>query len=231
MIFSTAGAFWIGTQARREGERMESRLNDETSLKKVVPEPAADGTDHGAAIASISLTSRLRTALPADDARGQFLSSTRREMYDSLALFHTHVKGVVSFMLGLVTAVLGIVSLVVSRNPSPMMSVVGNAAPVILVLLLPFSIVSVLVIGRYYKLYVAALVYAARLHEEEGLGDHFWFVEVNELRQRLGSGTTDDKVVRVRTRGWPHSLALYSTLILVLGVVSAAIAATIWLTL
>ena len=94
----------------------------------------------------------LREALPSDQARSQFLSASRREMYDSLGLFHAHVKSAISLMFGIITAVLAVVGFVIEKNSSPpVLTLVLNAAPVVLALIFPFSIVSILVIGRYYK--------------------------------------------------------------------------------
>lgn len=115
----------------------------------------------------------LRLALPSDDTRGQYLSATRREMYDALALFHAHVKSVVSLMFGIMTAVMAVVGIVLERNDSPkLISVVLHVAPAILALIFLFGLVSIVSIGRYYRLYVEALAFAVILHDQEGIDGH-----------------------------------------------------------
>jgi hypothetical protein len=92
---------------------------------------------------------------------------------------------------------------------------IGGA--LVLILILPLGIVSILIIARYYRLYAAALVYAANLHKAEGIDHHQWFREIERYRQRLGPGTADDDLIRRRTYGWPHSWILYSILIIMQG--------------
>ena len=176
----------------------------------------------------------LREALPSDQARSQFLSASRREMYDSLGLFHAHVKSAISLMFGIITAVLAVVGFVIEKNSSPpVLTLVLNAAPVVLALIFPFSIVSILVIGRYYKLYVAALFYTARLHDEEGIGEHLWFDDVRSLRAaaKVHSPADDHELIQRRSYGWPHSWSLYALLIGFIGLASLLLAILLWLQL
>jgi hypothetical protein len=175
-------------------------------------------------------SSPLRFALPSDEARGQYLSATRRETYDALALFHAHVKSSVSLMFGIMTAVMAVVGIVLQRSASPkLLSVVLHSAPVILMLVFPFSVVAVLVTGRYYRFYVAALVYAASLHDQEGIGEHQWFGEIKALKSTLGDTTDENRIVHARMYSWPNSWLLYALLIEFIGLTSVALAILLWI--
>ena len=50
----------------------------------------------------------LKVTFQDDQAKSALLSSSRKEMYDALSLFYTHVKHTVSLMLTLMTAVFAI---------------------------------------------------------------------------------------------------------------------------
>jgi hypothetical protein len=178
------------------------------------------------------INTSLRAAFPNDQARGQVLNATRKEMYDALALYHAHVRGVISLLLGLVTIVFALSGFLLKESApsSDVITIVKASAPTILVAVLPVSLICIVLLGRYYKLYVAALVYAAKLHHAEGIGDHLWFSEVERGRQKFGQNS-DRKYIWKRTYGWPHTWLLYSILILIIGLTSVAIAIILWVRL
>ncbi len=176
----------------------------------------------------------LRSIFPDDGARSAFLSSARQEMYDALKLFHDHVKYSLRMMLTVFTVVFAILGLVL-RGSAPLSfdpKVILILGGLILVLTGPLGIISTYVISRYYELYVAALIYAAELHEAEGLGSHVWFQRIEDdreyLRKKLGrDDVPQDLLVKRRTRGWPHSWILYTLLIGLIAVVGVVAGATI----
>lgn len=163
----------------------------------------------------------IKLVFPNDqEAVSHFLSSTRQEMYHALELFHNHVKYTISLMFTLLTAVFAIFSITGNRGvqtlgPNPQLFQV--IAGIILVLLFPLGIISILIIGRYYKLYVGALVFATEAHESVGMV-HLWFRELTDSKEQLGKNYSEDKFVRQRTYGWPHSWILYSILIALISV-------------
>jgi hypothetical protein len=165
----------------------------------------------------------LYKALPEDVARGQLLSSTRSEMYFCLELFHAHVKSVVRLMLSLIAAVTAILSLGLNgsiKTKTPLhLSLVTTGGGLVLCLMLPFGIISTVILSRYYRLYVSALVYSADLHQAEGIGDHQWFRDIQMYRLRFG-GNDNSSLIRSRTHRWPHTWFLYSILILTISSVS-----------
>ena len=157
-----------------------------------------------------------------DEAKSSFLSSSRKEMYDALALFYTHVKHTISLMLTLMTAVFAIFGLALKEgNANPaLLLIFKTVGGLILIALFPLGIVSIFIIGRYYKLYVAALIYATELHKSVGLHNHKWFQHLAEDLQSLPEGCSEEDLYRKRTYGWPHSWILYTLLISALSAIS-----------
>jgi len=167
---------------------------------------------------------KIKSVFPnSEEAVSDFLASTREEMFNALELFHNHVKYTVSLMFSLLTAVFATFGFSGSSNLQNMgisRELFQLIASAILFLLFPLSIISILIIGRYYKLYVSALVFAAEAHKSVGLGDnHLWFREIYKHKQRLGKHFSEDKLIAQRTYGWLHSWILYSILIGIIGLV------------
>lgn len=174
----------------------------------------------------------LKNALSNDEAKSAFLSCTRQEMYQALSLFHSHVVYTLSVMFTLLTAVLAIFGFSGNalQNFGATQGIVKWIGGVILVLIFPLGAVSIIIIGRYYKLYVAALIFSAEAHESEGIANHAWFEDLDKYRKSLGENHSKAQLVRSRTYAWPHSWILYSILIglislagLILGILLLAI--------
>lgn len=163
----------------------------------------------------------IKTALPNDGARSAFLSSTRQEMYNALNLFYTHVQHTISLMFTILTVVFAVFGIVLREaGSSPqLLLILRSVGGLILSLLFPLGIVSILIIARYYKLYVAALIYAAELHKSVALNSHAWFEHIEKDLKSLGDDARKEDLIRKRTYGWPHSWILYSILIAILSVV------------
>ncbi len=159
-----------------------------------------------------------------EQAREHLLSAVRHEMYSSLELFYTHVKHTLSLLFALITTVsvmIGFAAKTGAANKHLLeLAKVGSTA--VLLLALPFGVVSMIITGRYYKLYVAALSYAAELHAKEGLGGHQWFKDLERDRKKLGPGATTERLIAWRAYGWPHSWLLYAIIIGLVAISSAA---------
>ena len=158
----------------------------------------------------------IKKVFKSEEARNAFLSSTRKEMYSALNLFHEHVRYTISLMFTLLTAVFAILGL--GNNAALSMSVnnpyiLKLTASVILFLLFPLGIIFIAIIGRYYRLYVAALVFAAEAHETMELDQHLWFEEIKLSRQKLGNQYTKNKLISSRVYQFPNGWILYSMLI------------------
>src|SRR5262249_8574202 len=92
-------------------------------------------------------------------------------------------------------------------------------AVTVLMLMLPFAIISSIILARYYGLYVSALVYAADLHKAEGLTGHHWLDEIERYRAKFGSEAVDNGLImRRRTSSWPLSWSLYALRIVTIAV-------------
>jgi len=163
----------------------------------------------------------IKSALRNDEAKSAFLSSARQETYDALALFHTHVKHTVSLLFTLLTAVFamfGIAPRETEASPASPHHMFKLARTLILSLLFPLRIASILIAARYCKRYVAALIYAAELHESMGLDSHTWFEHLEDDMRPLGDDARKEDRIEKRTYAWPHSWILYSILVAVLSI-------------
>lgn len=162
-----------------------------------------------------------QVGLSVTEGESLFLTSVRQDMYNALSLFHDHVKHTLQLMFTLLTAVFAVLGIALSdKVPSANLifsfKLVGG---IILSLLFPLGIVSILIIGRYYKLYVAALFYAAEIHQRVELSSHSWFLEVLDAMESVPDHAQRKLLINKRTYGWPHSWILYTFLI---GVISVA---------
>ena len=154
-----------------------------------------------------------------DPAVSNFLTAARKEMYDALRLFQDHVKHLLSLMFTVLTAVFAILGFII-KGEMPIIidrTVVALLGGAVLLLLFFLGNISTVIISRYYRLYVSALIYAADLHESIGVGSHRWFKDLATERSRSESPT---HFVKKRAYGWPHSWLLYAILIWVLSNVS-----------
>jgi hypothetical protein len=97
----------------------------------------------------------------------------------------------------------------------------------ILLIVFLISLVSIVVIWRYYRLYVAALVFSAKQHENAKITDHVWFIEVLLKEKEIKAEYPDlsdkeilAKLVNNRTKTFPHSFVLYAFILFLIGLVS-----------
>ena len=150
-----------------------------------------------------------------DQAIGNFLTAARAEMYDALRLFQDHVKHLLSLMFTVLTAIFAILGFIIKGELPPGFdpTIVALLGGSILVLMFFLGNISTIIISRYYRLYVSALIFAADLHESMGLPSHRWFLDLTEERS---SPDSPGRFVNNRAYGWPHSWRLYAILIWVL---------------
>lgn len=156
----------------------------------------------------------INSLLPDPNAKSVLLSSARKDMYDALSLFHDHVKHSLSLMFAVLTAVFAIFGLILRGDVSSFdPTIVRVLGGLVLVLLFLLGVISVIIVSRYYELYVAALIYAAELHESAGLNSHAWFQEIERYRSKLGNDVQLHQLLKKRAHGWPHTWLLYVMLI------------------
>jgi len=145
------------------------------------------------------------------------LNASRKEMYETLALFHNHVKYVIYIMITMPTIILAIIRL---WPATELDLLVYAVASVILMLACPICIISILVIHKYYQVYVSALIFATRTHIALGY-KHPWF-------ERTIKQAKDWKVknsmefLSKRAKSWRDTFILYSCIISVLAISSVA---------
>ena len=159
-----------------------------------------------------------------DETKNALLTSSREEMYTALSLFYSHVKHSMSLMFAVITAVFAVLGVMGSGEANIIASTlpITTLAGAVLLVLFPVSIITSIIISRYYRLYVSALIFSAELHEEAGLGFHGWFEQINDYRNKEGSEPRKSLIDR-RTYGWRHSWFLYSVLLWITGIVGLTV--------
>ncbi len=143
------------------------------------------------------------------------VATARQEMYEALKLFHTHVQQTTALLLGVLTAVFIVFGISASREAgvSQNVSHLARLGGVILILLFPIAAISCSIIGRYYRLYVSALLFAGVLERQSGSVGHAWLQDIPS------DPTGYEPWIRRRTYGWGHSWILYSSILLLIGIV------------
>ena len=107
------------------------------------------------------------------------LDFSRQNMIKTLELFFEHTKYSLTLMITSLTAVLAIAAFVLDKKPEEQtLRIAAIAAAIFLALLVVVAFVSYKLVHRYYKLYVACYVYAARLHNLHAAVPHPWFLEM-----------------------------------------------------
>lgn len=158
------------------------------------------------------------------------LSASRQEMYDALTLFYSHVKHTLSLLITIITAVFAILAFALKENIAksnpdilPILSQMGGS---ILFIVFIISLISIAVIWRYYRLYVAALIFSSKQHIKAKMPEHIWFIEVEKLEKEISSKYPKlseeqvlKKLVNNRAITFPHSFILYAVILLIIGLV------------
>lgn len=159
----------------------------------------------------------LRRSAPSPEvAKGQ-LAPSREEMYRALELYYTHVKYVITIMFSFLTALFAILGLseklVAKVLPSETIKVVVGAA--LIIMPLPFALLTILIILRYYEVYVSSLIFALRVHLAAGVeASHPWFVRTIEQAQRWQVKVKGDTAfLRRRALSPKDTFFLYACLI------------------
>ena len=165
------------------------------------------------------------------------LSCTRTEMYRALELFHSIVKHTLSIQFTVMAATSIVLSFGLNMAKSDASNAATNTAldltdlpneisilaGVILILLGPFSVVSTIIMSHYYKLYVAAAMFAAQAHDQFGKVPHPWFFMLKGRGYTQGLSEKElDAVLRQRTYRFPHSWSLYALVVIGIGICAVA---------
>lgn len=162
----------------------------------------------------------------------QLLNAVRSEAHSSLSLYQVTVKYATTLILSLITVVGVLFSFVKSsQNMSPSVLVLAErGGSIVLLIAACIGGVSVLVITRYYNVYVSTLLFAAQLHYAAGLDGYHWFERIIDLLRCADQSITRKEFIGRRT--WSKSDSHYWYAVF-LGVLSASCLAgsiLIWLT-
>lgn len=96
-----------------------------------------------------------------DSPDHNLLNESRKEMYTALSHFHNHVKYVIYIMISMPAAILLIMRFWPSEQPNLILYLIAG---IILIFILPVGWISIIVIKRYYEVYVSSLVFATKAH-------------------------------------------------------------------
>ncbi|UCD13185.1 MAG: hypothetical protein JSW60_06395 [Thermoplasmatales archaeon] len=147
-----------------------------------------------------------------------FLNESRKDMFEALSLFHSHVKYVIYIMASIPTALLIIMRLWPSAQSDQTMNLIAG---IILVFVPVVGFVSIVVILRYYEVYVSALVFATRAHNALGYSQaHPWMERTIKQAQDWSSVDNSHSFLRKRAKSLKDSFALYTIIISLLSLAS-----------
>lgn len=148
------------------------------------------------------------------------LNASRSDVFSALELFHAHVKYTISLMLSVVGGVFAILAFAQRPEAIPMQDEVKILGQATLTLLPFLGFVSVFITARYYRLYVSAVVFCARLHRKAGVPEHPWLGHLSDKLLALEPDVPKARRTAMARRvfGPGHSWFLYSSIILLLGI-------------
>lgn len=165
----------------------------------------------------------LKDKLPPLNAAKENLIASRTEMYKTLELYHIHVKYVITMMFTLLTALFAIVGLI-GKLEQQVISLEGIRTMVGIFLCVVFllGLVAIVIIRRYYEVYVSALVFAVRVHmAAEVMSCHPWFMRTVEQAKKWQSKVDSDHAfLRWRSLSPHDSFCLYAVVIGILSLLS-----------
>ncbi len=131
------------------------------------------------------------------------LNGVRQDMYTALSLYQVHVKFISTLVISLLTvigAIFSILKLMEISQPAMRMIEVGTS--ILLLVAFMIGLLSLIVVTRYYKVYVSALLFAAQMHYEARISGFFWFEKLIELLKKkfLEEGSiTKEEFIASRT--------------------------------
>jgi hypothetical protein len=176
-----------------------------------------------------------------------FLSSKWKEVYSALDVFQNYVKHTTTILFGVITVVSGGFVLLVKTTDD--LSILKSnefelAGIMVLIIICAFSIISIYIIKTAYRLYVSALIDAARVHHYWGMANNHWLEKIVSITKKNskhllnpdffdnddnGGKTKDhrkeiDNIIKVRMKS-SHAYALYKYLFVIIAVLSFLFAA------
>ncbi len=167
----------------------------------------------------------LSRGVPRKAPASEVLTASRTEMYQALQLFYSHVKYVITVMTSIVAATIAILGLTEKFGLS-FFPVWREIAGRILCVAVPTSaLFAIIVIYRYYDVYLSALLFATRLHLHPSVwrtqGRHPWFERAVRQACRWRSVRSDRGFIFRRAFLAPcYSFVQYALLIVLLAAFS-----------
>jgi hypothetical protein len=141
-----------------------------------------------------------------DTALSQYLNTCRQVIYPAASLYHAQIKYTTTVLVALITAMIAILSFVkVDEVTSNFVRLIELAGAALMVVAVIIGIFSLIIIGRYHKLYIATLLYATEVHYAVGITGFQWFKDIIKL---LGEEYKNNKEISrmefIRSRSKSH---------------------------
>lgn len=144
-----------------------------------------------------------------------FLNSTRKEMYDCLTLFYTHVKQIITFVFTFILAAIALFQFSRSLSNNHDIVFFSCISGVLFWIISLIGFLSIGIIRRYYKLYVASLFYAYDIHSLYKVDFHDWFRQLDEDKAKAKNKSRSE-IIEIRTTGKEHSFFKYKVLLMII---------------
>jgi len=149
----------------------------------------------------------------------KILTPSRKGVYKTLELFHSHVRYVITIMFSLLTALFAILTF--SENLGVEKEVIETFIGYFLVAISVVAIISIVIIHRYYLVYVSSLVFAVRVHLASPFKyTHPWFIRTIEQAKKWGNIKNDLEFIKKRARSPTDTFVLYACIIFLLACLS-----------
>jgi hypothetical protein len=165
----------------------------------------------------------LNGGVPSEDqAKGQLVPS-RKEMYKALELYYTHVKYVITIMFSFLTALFAILGLSQKLGSDVFpLETIRVVVSVALITLFPLALLAILIILRYYEVYVSSLIFALRVHLGANMvSAHPWLVRtLKQAKTWIEDIKCDGDFLRKRALSLKDTFFLYACVIILLGALS-----------
>ncbi len=162
-------------------------------------------------------------------ALSEYLNGCRQDVYSALSLYQVHVRAVITIMLTLLAALTAIFSLaegVFGLSSAVLVRTAEVVGAGVLIAVFFVACISHCILGRYYEVYVSALLQATQTHYWAKVAGFWWFERVIEdLRKQPDIGK--EKYINWRTRSWKDSNRLYLYVVWLMGI--AALLGSVYL--
>ena len=170
------------------------------------------------------------------EALSNLLNGCRQDVYSALSLYQIHVKYATTLIISLLTVVGVVFSILRVTGVNLAMTRTVEIGAVMLMMVAFFiGLVSLLVIARYYNVYISALLYGAQIHFAAGMSGFYWFERIIETlqkehikKQKKKQEINKKKFIFIRTWSWKDSHLWYAAFLAILSFICLIVGIVMW---